>query len=147
MRKIVSILLCVLLIVFASVAFAEEIAPATTPVQPFPAKTWDWTPVATSLINMISLVAIWLLTAFVRPWLEKHNLYDAAVVAVNSAEAIFGRYHGEDKLRAAIAYMASKGFNTDSEKVIDAVQQAWKNMNFGQIAMGVKKPEEEDTPT
>lgn len=147
MRKIVSIMLCVLLILSAAVAVASEIAPATASVQPLPTQAWDWTPVVTSIINMISLVAIWLLTAFVRPWLEKHNLYDAAVVAVNSAEAIFGRYHGEDKLRAAIAYMASKGFNTDSDKVIDAVQQAWKNMNFGQIAMGVKKPEEEDTPT
>ena len=47
------------------------------------------------IIGITSLVVIilsGLITKQLVPWLKEKNLYDAAVVAVNAAEALYGRY-------------------------------------------------------
>lgn len=125
-----SIIMCVCI----CAAYAEG-APA---IATEPTTVWDWTPVATSIINLVNLLVIWVVTTLIRPWLEKHNLYDAAAIAVNAAEATIGRYHGKEKLEAAITYMSAHGFDVDTQKVMDALHQAWENLNNSQVAVGTK---------
>ena len=76
------------------------------------------------------------------PWLKSKKLYDAAVVAVDAAEALYGRYHGEEKLEAALAYMAEKGFKVDSAEVLRAIQAAWKNLDMSMRMVGEKEIED-----
>lgn len=143
MLPLLAAFLMVICTLVGVVACAE--APAQTAET---ATVWDWTPVATSVINLANLLVIWVVTTLVRPWLEKHKLYDAACIAVNAAEATIGRYHGKEKLEAAINYMAAEGFNVDTDKVMDAINTAWTNLNNSQVAIGTKadKPPEVEVP-
>ena len=81
------------------------------------------------------------------PWLKSKKLYDAAVVAVDAAEALYGRYHGEEKLEAALAYMTEKGFKVDSAEVLRAIQAAWKNLDMSMRMVGEKETVNNDAET
>lgn len=79
--------------------------------------------------------------SYIRPWLEERKLEEVAVVVVNAAEAILGRYAGEEKWKLALQKMAERGFDVDDEAVIEALKSAWNQMNISQIAAGVKEAE------
>ena len=54
-----------------------------------------YTEIIVSVIGLIVIILSGLITRQLGPWLKEKNLYQAAIVAVNAAEALYGRYHGE----------------------------------------------------
>ena len=77
----------------------------------------------------------------VRPWLEQRDLSDAAKIVVGAVEALLGRYCGEEKWELALQKMAERGFNIDSDAVMDALRAAWKELDLQQIMAGEKTGE------
>lgn len=139
MRKIMVWLLALLLLLMPVWALAEETGIL---------KQVDWTQVVVSIIGALAaamsalLARVW--TRYVRPWLEKRDMIDAAKIAVEAAEAMLGRYLGEDKWKYALNRMKEMGFNIESEVVLDALKAAWKQLDLKQLASGEKtKPPEE----
>ncbi|MBR4457370.1 MAG: hypothetical protein IKS31_00210 [Clostridia bacterium] len=63
---------------------------------------FNWTTIIVFVLGIIVSICVSLITKQLVPWLKEKNLYEAAVVAVNAAEALYGRYHGEEKLAAAL---------------------------------------------
>lgn len=111
-------------------------------------KQVDWTQVVVSIIGALAaamsalLARVWM--CYVRPWLEKRDMIDAAKIAVEAAEAMLGRYLGEDKWQYALNRMKEMGFNIQSDVVLDALKAAWKQLDLKQLASGEKdKPPEE----
>ena len=98
----------------------------------------DLTQIIVSAIGLIGTVLGVLITYHLIPWLKSKNLYEAAVVAVNAAEALYGRYHGEEKLKAALNILAEKGYKIESQTVINAVQAAWKQLDLAMYDSGEK---------
>lgn len=84
----------------------------------------------------------WLFTKYVKPWLVQNNLVTAAKVAVEAAEAMYGRYNGEEKLKAALDQLTAKGYDITSDDVLNAVRAAWLEMNTAQITSGEKETPE-----
>ncbi len=119
-----------------ALAMAEEAV--TTEV----AASIDWTALVVAVIGVIGTAAsaligrVWV--NYVRPWLEKRDLTDAAEIVVDAVEALLGRYCGEDKWKLALEKMAERGFYTDSQQVIDALKAAWKQLDMAMIAAGEK---------
>lgn len=139
MRKIMVWLLALLLLLTPVWVLAEETGIL---------KQVDWTQVVVSIIGALAaamsalLARVW--TRYVRPWLEKRDMIDAAKIAVEAAEAMLGRYLGEDKWAYALNRMKDMGFNIESEVVLDALKAAWKQLDLKQLASGEKtKPPEE----
>lgn len=98
----------------------------------------DYTAILTTIITLITIVITGLITKQLVPWLKNKNLYDAAVVAVNAAEALYGRYHGDEKLAAALNSLKEKGFDIDSSRVKEALNAAWKEMDRAMYESGEK---------
>lgn len=96
MRKIMVWMLALVLLLTPVWALAEESI----------LKQVDWTQVVVSIIGALAaamsalLARVW--TRYVRPWLEKRDMIDAAKIAVEAAEAMLGRYLGEDKWAYAL---------------------------------------------
>lgn len=99
----------------------------------------NWTEIIIFVIGLVMSVCVSLLTKQVIPWLKAKNLYDAAQVAVDAAEALYGRYDGEKKLKAALEALAQKGYDIESTAVINAVQAAWKNLDSVMHMSGEKE--------
>lgn len=103
----------------------------------------DWTPLVVAVIGVIGtamsavLARVWV--RWVRPWLEKRDLTDAAKIVVEAVEALLGRYCGEDKWKLALEKMAERGFNVNADDVLDALRAAWKQLDMAMIASGEKK--------
>lgn len=139
------------LVCFGVIPFAMA-ETATVAVSAVPALNWT---------DIVSQVVIWLvggiLTAVVSiatyaaqkylypwlrdyavPWLRQNNLLSAAKVAVEYAEAVMGRFNGEEKLQIALTIMASKGW-VNSEEVYQAIMAKWKELDIAQISAGVKE--------
>lgn len=140
MRKIMVWLLALVLLLTPVWAMAEESI----------MKQVDWTQVVVSIIGALAaamsamLARVW--TRYVRPWLEKRDMIDAAKIAVEAAEAMLGRYLGENKWAYALNRMKDMGFNIESEVVLDAMKAAWKQLDLKQLASGEKsKPPEESS--
>lgn len=120
----------------AALAEAEGI---TTEV----AASIDWTALVVAMIGVIGtaisalLGRVWV--KYVRPWLEQRDLTDAAKIVVEAVEALLGRYCGEDKWKLALEKMQDRGFDVDSEIVMDALRSAWKQLDIDQIASGEKE--------
>lgn len=76
---------------------------------------------------------------YVKPWLVSHHLYEAATIAVSAAEAIYGRYNGDQKLEEALEQLRKAGWDVSSASVINAVKAAWQKLNTSQIAAGEKE--------
>ena len=110
----------------------------------------DWTPLVVAVIGVIGtalsalLGRVWV--RWVRPWLEKRDMTDAAKIVVEAVEALLGRYCGEDKWKLALKKMEDRGFNIDSEVVMDALRAAWKQLDMAMIAAGEKKEIEKTEP-
>ena len=102
----------------------------------------DWTPLVVAVIGVIgtalsaAIARVWV--RWVRPWLEKRNLTDAAKIVVEAVEAILGRYCGAEKWKLALEKMEARGFNIDSDVVLDALRAAWRQLDMAMIESGEK---------
>jgi hypothetical protein len=142
MKKILSIILCLGLVLIYGLALAETVADS-------PAIDWGTlvTQIVVWVIGALAAVAGWALKKYfypwfltaVVPWLKTHNLITIAEMAVKYAEAELGRYTGEEKWKLAIALMQVKGFDVDSEEVVAALKAAWETLDLQQITAGVKE--------
>ena len=101
----------------------------------------NWTPIITGFIAILLTVLSRLTIKYAVPWLKKHNLMQAAEVAVNAAEAIYGRYNGDKKLNAAIDMLKQQGFAVDNIEVVHALKAAWEQLNIAMLGAGIKEPE------
>ena len=107
----------------------------------------DWTALVVAVIGVIGTAAsaligrVWV--KYVRPWLEQRDLTDAAKIVVEAVEALLGRYCGEDKWKLALEKMRERGFNIDSDIVMDALRSAWKRLDIDQMASGEKEKKSE----
>ena len=128
-----------------ALAMAEEAA-----TMPEVATSIDWTALVVAVIGVIGtalsalLGRVWV--KYVKPWLSQRDLTDAAKIIVEAVEAIFGRYCGEQKWQAALEKMVERGFNIDSDIVLDALKAAWQQLDMAMIAAGEKKINEPDKP-
>lgn len=101
----------------------------------------DWTQIIILVIALITTVLVGLITKQLVPWLKERNLHDAAVVAVDAAEALYGRYHGDEKLEYALNILKEKGYNINTNIVLDALKAAWKQLDIAMIDAGAKEIE------
>lgn len=136
----------------ANPALAEASTEATVPAL-------DWTQIVTQIVNWvlggvltaIAGLATWAAKKYVYPWLrdvavpwlKQNNLLKAAQVAVQYAEAVVGRYNGEEKLKLALMVLESRGY-IYSDEVYQAVIAKWKELDIAQIAAGIKDTLSED---
>ena len=135
MKKMLYILLglCILL-AMPALAMAETTQSVAAAI--------DWTPLVVAVIGVIgtalsaAIARVWV--RWVRPWLEKRNLTDAAKIVVEAVEAILGRYCGAEKWKLALEKMEARGFNIDSDVVLDALRAAWQQLNRDMIESGEK---------
>ncbi len=125
-----------------ALAMAEEVA-----TMPEVAASIDWTALVVAVIGVIGTAVsaligrVWV--KYVRPWLEQRDLTDAAKIVVEAVEALLGRYCGEDKWKLALEKMQERGFNVDSDIVMDALRSAWKRLDIDQMASGEKEKKSE----
>lgn len=144
-KMIFCVLLLTVLALFPVLAMAEGAAGVAAS-----APAIDWTALVVAVIGVIGtalsalLGRVWV--KYVKPWLEQRDLTDAAKIIVEAVEAIFGRYCGEQKWQAALEKMVERGFNIDSDIVLDALKAAWKQLDMAMIAAGEKKINEPDKP-
>lgn len=125
-----------------ALAMAEEVA-----TMPEVAASIDWTALVVAVIGVIGTAASALLgrvwVKYVKPWLEQRDLTDAAKIVVEAVEALLGRYCGEEKWKLALEKMQERGFNVDSDIVMDALRSAWKRLDIDQMASGEKEKKSE----
>ena len=98
----------------------------------------DLTQIITAVFGLFGAILASLISYYLVPWLKEKKLYDAALIAVNAAEAIYGRYKGEEKMRAALEILKEKGYKVESDEVVNAVQAAWKELDRAMYADGEK---------
>lgn len=104
----------------------------------------DYTQIIIGIIGVLTTIFLGLITKQLVPWLKEKHLFDAAVVAVNAAEALYGRYKGAVKLTSALESLKSKGFDIDSAAVKQAIGAAWKQLDQAMYASGEKFPDEQE---
>jgi hypothetical protein len=92
-------------------------------------------------ILLISAALSFMLGKYAVPWLKDKHLYEVAKSVVQSAEALYGRGHGEEKLAAALESLKERGYDIESSRVIEAVRSAWKELDQAMYADGEKQPE------
>ena len=140
MKRFVGIILMLLLL--PALAMAEEAA-----VMSGGTELIDWTALVVAVIGVIGTAASALLgrvwVKYVKPWLEQRDLTDAAKIVVEAVEALLGRYYGEDKWKLALEKMQERGFNIDSDIVMDALRSAWKQLDIAQMESGEKEKKSE----
>lgn len=103
----------------------------------------NWTSVVMDIILFAFVTIVTFVgKKYVLPWIELNHLTAAATVAVQAAETIYGRYHGDEKLLAALEQLAQQGFDIDSEKVLNAVKAAWQALDISQHAAFIKIDDE-----
>ena len=95
------------------------------------------------IIGVVAVILCGLLTYHIVPWLKEKKLYDAAVIAVKAAEALYGRYHGDEKLEAALNSLKEQGYDIKSARVIEAIRAAWKDLDQAMYMDGEKIPIQE----
>ena len=141
-KMICWVLLSTLLLLLPTLAMAEEAATV-----PEAAGSIDWTALVVAVIGVIGTAVSALLgrvwVKYVKPWLSRRDLTDAAKIVVEAVEALLGRYCGEDKWKLALEKMRERGFNVDSNIVMDALQAAWKQLDIDQMASGEKEKKSE----
>ena len=135
-------LLSTLLALLPALAMAEGDA-----ITPEIAASIYWTALVVAVIGVIGTAVsaligrVWV--KYVRPWLEQRDLTDAAKIVVEAVEALLGRYCGEDKWKLALEKMQERGFNIDSDIVMDALRSAWKQLDIAQMESGEKEKKSE----
>lgn len=122
--------------ILPALATASDFVPTAT------VPAFDWTPVLVIVIGagagLVSLLIGHLWRHYLHPWLKDRNLLVVAETVVYAVEALLGRYCGEDKWNLALEKMHQRGFNVNSEKVIDALKAAWKQLDLKQLLAGEK---------
>lgn len=103
----------------------------------------ELTQIIVAALGLIGTVVAAVIAYYAVPWLKSKNLYEAALIAVHSAEALYGRYHGQEKLQAALQSLKAKGYKIETKEVLDAVQAAWKQLDIAMYNDGEKYSEEE----
>lgn len=101
-------------------------------------KAFPWTAIVGIVIAIVSIVLKRTFSLYVMPYLESKNLIEACRVAVAAAEAVFGRYKGEEKLKYALNMLEEQGWNVDTDLVINNLRAAWQELDLKQIEAGVK---------
>ena len=97
------------------------------------------------IIITVAVAAVWYAwTKYIKPWLETNHLMAAATIAVSAAEALYGRYHGAEKLEVALVQLKEAGWDITRDDVLNAVRAAWQKMNTSQIAAGEKEANTEN---
>lgn len=135
MKKMLYLLGLCILLAMPALAMAETTQSVAAAI--------DWTPLVVAVIGVIgtalsaAIARVWV--RWVRPWLEKRNLTDAAKIVVEAVEAILGRYCGAEKWKLALEKMEARGFNIDSDVVLDALRAAWRQLDMAMIESGEKK--------
>ena len=104
-------------------------------------KEFPWTAIVGVLIMIFTVIVKYVFDRHVMPYLESKGLVEACYVAVNAAEAMYGRYKGEEKLKYALKLLSDEGWNIDSEAVIANINAAWQELNLKQIDAGIKHTE------
>ena len=99
----------------------------------------NYTEIIITIISLIVVILSGLITRYLVPWLKDKNLYQAALVAVNAAEALYGRYHGDEKLTAALDSLKLKGYDINSQRVKEAINAAWKELDRAMYESGEKE--------
>ncbi len=140
MKKVLWVMVCLMLVLLCTSAVAEVAIDTGAIVT----QVVIW--VLCGALTVLGGVATWAAKTYVLPWLrdvavpwlKQKNLLDAAKVAVEYAEAVVGRFNGEEKLRLALTVLESKGWNVNSDEVLQAVKAKWQEMNLAQVAAGVK---------
>ena len=140
MKKIIAMLLCLMMVLVAGLALAET--PVDTTEIITQVVIWVLCGVLTALGALATWAAKkclipWLKTTVV-PWLRQNNLRGAAKVAVEYAEAVVGRYNGNEKWKLALTLLESKGWNINSTEVITVLKAKWLELDLAQVAAGVK---------
>lgn len=141
-KMIFCVLLLTVLALFPVLAMAEGAAGVATS-----APAIDWTALVVAVIGVIGTAAsaligrVWV--RYVKPWLEQRDLSDAAKIVVEAVEALLGRYCGEDKWKLALEKMQERGFDIDSDIVMDALRSAWKQLDIAQMESGEKEKKSE----
>lgn len=107
----------------------------------------DWTPVIERGIALIAALVLIMVTyvwrRYIRPWLKRHDLMDAAEIVVTAVEALIGRGNGEQKWALALEKMQQDyGFDINDAAVLDALRKAWKELDLSQLLAGEKWPTE-----
>lgn len=143
MKKTLMWLLMVAIVLLPVMGMAETILPEWLAVI-------DWTNLIVWVIGAVALVLSILLCRvwvhYIKPWLDQRGLTDAARIVVEAVEAIFGRYCGQEKWKAALEKMVERGFNINSDIVLDALRAAWKQLDLSMIASGEKRLNEPEKP-
>ena len=135
MKKMLYLLGLCILLAMPALAMAETTQSVAAAI--------DWTPLVVAVIGVIgtalsaAIARVWV--RWVRPWLEKRNLTDAAKIVVEAVEAILGRYCGAEKWKLALEKLEARGFNIDSDVVLDALRAAWRQLDMAMIESGEKK--------
>lgn len=99
-----------------------------------------------ALVAAVGTAFIWLMKVKVIPWLKKNKmerliemLPQLAKVAVLAAEVAWGRGNGAEKWEMALKKLEFYGFTIDDNRVIDALEAAWKELDLMQIMAGEKE--------
>lgn len=141
-KMIFCVLLLTVLALLPALAMAEGDA-----ITPEIAASIDWTALVVAVIGVIGTAVsaligrVWV--RYVKPWLEQRDLSDAAKIVVEAVEALLGRYCGEDKWKLALEKMQERGFDIDSDIVMDALRSAWKQLDIAQMESGEKEKKSE----
>lgn len=107
----------------------------------------DWTPIFLGFIGLLGTVVSsmaayafnrWLKPLLGQMGLDGDRLSALAHIFVDAAEATYGRYNGDLKLKQVLDNLSEYGFNVDSTLVIAAVKAAWKDLDMRQRAYGDK---------
>ena len=147
MKRTLAMVLCLLMVLAAGLALAETAVDSTAVITQV--VIWVLCGVLTAF-GALTTWAVktylipWLKTTVV-PWLRQNNLLDAAKVAVEYAEAVVGRYNGDEKWKLALTLLESKGLNINSTEVLTALKAKWQELDLAQVAAGVKEAVAEAT--
>lgn len=140
MKKILAILLLLAIVGGIGMALAETMVDTTEVIT----QVVIW--VLLGVLTALGAAATWVGKTYIIPWmkdvavpwLKQHKLLEAAKTAVEYAEAMLGRYTGDQKWRMAVGLLEKLGFDVYSDEVIAALKAKWTELNLAQIAAGVK---------
>ncbi len=141
MKRILGITVCLLLVLTCGVAAAETAVDTGEIVT----QVVIW--VLLGVLTALGTAATWVSKTYILPWLKdtavpwlkQHKLLQAAQTAVEYAEAMLGRYTGDQKWQMAVELLDKMGFDVNSDEVVAALKAKWRELNLAQIAAGVKE--------
>lgn len=120
MKKLISILLCMFLLIMPVLGVAEEAAAAA-------ATTIDLTDIVTAALALIAA----LITRYIVPWikekttLEQQKRIQAAIdTVVYAAEKMYGAGRGDEKKKYVLTKLRASGYDLNDAMVIAGIEAA-----------------------